>query len=117
MKGQRRGLKKPVVQVWNPRPRASRVRHQANEVRVAVTVPAPMPSSTASGDGGRQDAAGRGRGRAGSPARPQGTRYSAMISTRRFSARPSAVWLLATGRALPNPRVVIRLALMPFETM
>ena len=27
------------------------------------------------------------------------------------------LWLLATGRALPNPRVVIRLALMPFETM
>ena len=44
-------------------------------------------------------------------------RYSSVISTRRFFARPSFVLLLATGFALPQPLVVIRDAWMPRSTI
>src|SRR5262249_556636 len=56
---------------------------------------------------------------AGRPPPPRAARRAsrAMTPPRRFSARPSAVALLATGFAFPNPRVVIRLALIPFSTM
>src|SRR5207249_839156 len=63
------------------------------------------------------DGAGDDKRRGAARRPPRGALYSATISTRRFSARPSAVLLLATGRDFPYPRVVIRLALMPFCTM
>src|SRR5262249_15141446 len=56
-------------------------------------------------------------GRAGRSCPAAGTRYWAMISTRRFSARPAAVLLEAIGLLLPKPGVVMRLGLIPFFTM
>jgi len=39
-----------------------------------------------------------------------------MISTRRFSARPASVLLLAIGFVLPQPFTLMRAASMPCQT-